>query len=221
MSRWLILLLFATTLAAQTADTTRFEFATTAAPNGMAGHPYAFTIKLRNGAGPYQFHLTDGLLPPGLHLNSGTGVITGTPLEVGNFRFSLSVRDLGTNVVARHTFVIAIQNQLLLEWLKPPALNSNTIAGSVKVTNSSSEGLTFDTTVIIVAVNEIGKAFALGYQHFNLSPGVEQAIPFSSTVPNGHYNVHVDAIAARPNSTRSSARSSLDTAAPLVVNVNR
>ena len=221
MSRWLVLLLFATTLAAQTADPSHFAFATTALPNGMLGHPYVFTLKLQNGAGPFEFRLTNGLLPPGLHLNDHTGVITGTPSEVGVFRLSLSVRDLGTNVIARHAFVIAIQNQLLLEWLKPPTLNSNTIAGSVKVTNSSSEGVTYDTTVIIVAVNEIGKAFALGYQHFNLSQGVEQEVPFSSTLPNGHYHVHVDAIAARPNNTRSSARSSLDTPTPLVVNVNR
>ena len=221
MSRWLLLLLLTTSLAAQTADTGRFDFATTSLPSGMMGHPYVSAIKLRNGAGPFQFHLADGMLPPGLHLNDHTGEIAGTPIQAGNFRFTLSVRDAGTNVTARHAFLIAIHNQLLLEWLKPPTVSGNTISGSVKVTNSSSAVEIYDTTVIIVAINEIGKAFALGYQHFNLAQSVEQEIPFSSTVPNGRYLVHVDAIAAHPKSTRPGIRSSLETPTRLVVSVNR
>jgi len=76
-------------------------------------------------------------------------------------------------------------------------------------------------TVIIVAVNEIGKAFALGYQHFNIARNVEQVVPFSTTVPNGRYIVHADAIAALPNKKQANARASIETATHLVVNVNR
>jgi len=49
--------------------------------------------------------------------------------------------------------------------------------------------------VIVVAVNEIGKAFALGYQHFDLLPKTkEQEIPFESQLPGGRYTVRVDAV---------------------------
>ena len=221
MLRWLVFLLLASALTAQTTDPARFDFATASLPNGMVGHQYLTTIKMRNGAGPFEFRLADGALPPGLHLDPKSGDIGGIPLQVGTFKFSISVRDVGTNLTAHHTFAIAIQSQLLLEWLKPPTLSSNTISGAVKVTNSSDAGETFDMTVIIVAVNEVGKAFALGYQRFSLAQHVEQVIPFSSTVPNGRYIVHADAIAGEPNKTKSSARASLETAVPLVVNVNR
>lgn len=221
MLRWLVLLLLTTSLAAQTSDPARFDFATTSLTNGMVGHLYSADLKMRNGAGPFQFRLAKGALPPGLHLDSRTGNITGIPLQVGTYRFSISVRDLGTNATASHAFAITIQSQLMLEWLKPPTLSSNTISGSVKITNNSTDGDNFEMTVIIVAVSEIGKAFALGYQHFNLARNVEQRVPFSSTVPNGRYIVHADAIAALPNRKQASARSSLETATPLVVNVNR
>ena len=57
----------------------------------------------------------------------------------------------------------------------------NIIAGTVEVSNGSRD--IYDQTVIIVAVNEIGKAFALGYQHFDLSPQSQQFIPYSSSLP--------------------------------------
>jgi len=218
MLRWLALLLLTTSLAAQTADPARFDFATTSLPNGMVGHLYSAAIKMRNGAGPL---LTKGMLPPGLHLDPNTGDIQGTPLQFGTYKFSVSVRDLVTNATASREFAITIQSQLLLEWLKPPTLNSNTISGALKVTNSSTDGDHFEMTVIIVAVNEIGKAFALGYQHFNIARNVEQVVPFSTTVPNGRYIVHADAIAALPNKKQANARASIETATHLVVNVNR
>src|SRR5438128_2025851 len=50
-------------------------------------------------------------------------------------------------------------------------------------------------TAIIVAVNETGKAFALGYQHFDLAAKTtEQRITFSSQLPGGRYTVRADAI---------------------------
>jgi hypothetical protein len=120
----------------------------------------------------------------------------------------------------RHEFAIEVEGALLLEWVKQPSLAENSIAGSVKVTNNSTRGEEFDLTMIIVAVNEVGKAFALGYQHFTLSQDVDQDIPFTQTVPNGQYIVHVDAI-AEVAATRSIYRSRLQTQSPLVVNVNR
>ncbi|HUN89519.1 MAG TPA: Ig domain-containing protein [Terriglobales bacterium] len=221
MSRWIFLLLLTTGLAAQTADPARFQFVTNSLPNGMLGRPYAANLTLRNGAGPFEWRLTDGTLPPGLFFDTNAGAIRGTPSQIGDYRFSLTVRDLGTNEMVRHTFIVAIQNQLLLEWLKTPTLSSNTLSGLVKVTNNNLRGQTFNITVIIVAVNEIGKAFALGYQHFDLAESIEQTVPFSSTLPNGQYIVRVDAIAALPNKRQSSARTSLETPTPVVVNVNR
>jgi hypothetical protein len=78
----------------------------------------------------------------------------------------------------------------------------------------------YDQTVIIVAVNEFGKAFALGYQRFNLPAQAQQVIPYSSSLPNGHYIVHVDAVAEIP-ARNLIRRARLQTPQPITVDVNR
>jgi hypothetical protein len=68
----------------------------------------------------------------------------------------------------------------------------------VVVSNGTKDA--FDLTVIVVAVNEIGKAFALGYQRFDLRPQTkEMEIKFGSTMPRGQYVIHADAIADVPD----------------------
>jgi len=220
MWRCVFVLVLTTGSLAQSADPARLDFATKSLPVGTVGRSYNATIKLQAGQGPFQWTITKGALPPGLALQANTGVVSGNPEQAGLFRFTLSVRDQGTNTGVSREFVIQVQGPLMLEWVNPASLSENAISGSVKVTNSSTRGDTFDLTVIIVAVNEVGKAFALGYQHFSLAQNVEQVIPFSSTVPNGRYIVHVDAIAEVP-ARRAIYRARLQTQAPLVVNVNR
>jgi hypothetical protein len=50
-------------------------------------------------------------------------------------------------------------------------------------------------TVVVVAVNEINKAFTLGYQHFSIAPGATSpVIPFGMQLPPGRYRVRADAV---------------------------
>ncbi len=220
MWRWLFLVLFAISAAAQTEDPARLEFATKSLPTAPLGKHYDFSIKLQSGRGPFEFTITKGKLPPGIALQPALGVLAGVPSQTGVYNFTLSVRDLTTRQTIQRDFVLEVTGPLLLEWVDAPKLSGNTISGSIKVMNSSSRGEPFDLTVIIVAVNEIGKAFALGYQHFTLQQYMDQVIPFSSTLPNGRYIVHVDAV-AEIAATNSIYRSRLQTREAIVVNVNR
>ena len=69
----------------------------------------------------------------------------------------------------------------------------NRIEGSVQVSNTTSDD--FDFTFIALAVNEIGRATAIGYQHFPLKKGTTDfEIPFGDTLPHGAYVVHVDGV---------------------------
>jgi hypothetical protein len=77
-------------------------------------------------------------------------------------------------------------------WKDYPRVETTAINGGVEVSNPSDD--TYDLTVIIVAVDEHNKAWALGYQHFSLPGGTRQQIPFGSTVPDGNYVVHADAV---------------------------
>jgi hypothetical protein len=50
------------------------------APNSSCGAAYSFGYTTENGSPPLNFAVTSGSLPPGLSLNSSTGVISGTVL---------------------------------------------------------------------------------------------------------------------------------------------
>jgi hypothetical protein len=96
-----------------------------------------------------------------------------------------------------------------------PSVQSDTISGQLAVSNNLNESL--DLTVIVVAINESGKAFVLGYQHFSLAPRTfNLAIPFASSLPFGGYIVHADAIGEDAN-TNSIYRTLLDSSGGLTV----
>lgn len=89
-----------------------------------------------------------------------------------------------------------LRPDLLAEWNTTPQLsgNGNEVKGSVVVVNGSDDD--YDQTVLVEAVNEIGKAFAIGYQHFTLEHRTRSVpIRFDTTLPPGRYLVHADAVA--------------------------
>ena len=78
-------------------------------------------------------------------------------------------------------------------------MNGNRIDGSIKVSNTT--GRDFDLTFDVLAVNEIGRATAIGYQHFRLKKNTrDMELPFGDTLAPGAYVVHVDVVAEEPES---------------------
>jgi hypothetical protein len=80
-----------------------------------------------------------------------------------------------------------------MEWKRPPKVSGTWIAGSVIVANHTDQAASL--TVIVVAVNQIGRATALGYQHFTIQPQAEQEIPFGASPGPGSYRARADAVA--------------------------
>ena len=72
--------------------------ATTALPAGKAGTAYTATLSATGGTPPYTWSVTGGHLPLGLHLDRGTGAISGKPKEPGTKKFTITVTDSGTPV---------------------------------------------------------------------------------------------------------------------------
>ena len=62
-------------------------------PAGTVNHPYSTTLVGGGGVPPYQWTMLSGSLPPGLNLNSGSGVISGVPTMTGDYGFSVLVND--------------------------------------------------------------------------------------------------------------------------------
>ena len=66
---------------------------TTSLPNGTVTIPYSATLTSTGGQWPYSWSIISGSLPPGLSLDSGTSVISGTPTDYGTFNFTVQVTD--------------------------------------------------------------------------------------------------------------------------------
>lgn len=60
---------------------------------GTKGTVYSETISAQGGISPYTFSVISGSLPTSLSLNSGTGVISGTPSATGTFNFTIQATD--------------------------------------------------------------------------------------------------------------------------------
>jgi hypothetical protein len=67
--------------------------ATTSLPAATGGQAYSATLQASGGTGPYTWAVTSGSLPPGLTLNTLTGVISGTPDVAGTYSFTVAVTD--------------------------------------------------------------------------------------------------------------------------------
>lgn len=66
---------------------------TTSLSAGTKSTAYSATLAATGGTSPYTWSVLSGSLPSGLTLASSTGVLSGTPTEVGAFEFTIEVAD--------------------------------------------------------------------------------------------------------------------------------
>jgi Putative Ig domain len=177
-------------------QTNQLQITTKTLPDGWAGDAYEAQLRATGGAPPYQWALDpQSKLPPGLTL-SRAGLISGTPNLPGVFTFTIELRDQGPPTGwVQLTFKITIRAAFAVVWRQGPVVQGNQILGQVVVYNNVDDGV--DLTLIVVAVNEVNKAFALGYERLPLGGKHEtKPIAFGTNMnlPRGKYVVHVDAI---------------------------
>ena len=185
--------------AAQTVNRPRlFQIVTTNLPLPDAGKPYTFQLRAVGGKPPYHWSLPSAGLPAGLNLDPEAGAISGMPQSSDGFSVLVQVTD-SSNPPLMHSklLVASAEAPLTVRWTAIPQITVSNIAGAVRVRNGSKDVI--DMTVIVVAVNETGKAFALRYEHLNLASGAETPdLQFNSRLPLGQYTVHADAVGEVP-----------------------
>jgi hypothetical protein len=168
-------------------------------PKALLRTPYQFQLRARGGVPPYKWEITEGSLPTGIVLQ-GDGQLIGMPQQSGDFHFTATVRDSGRPAhEIKHSFLLTAASPLMAQWGHYPRVNGRRLEGSILVSNETERD--FDLTVIVLAVNEIGRATAIGYQRFTLKKDTEgMEIPFGDNLSSGSYQLNVDAVAEVPES---------------------
>lgn len=166
-------------------------------PKAYLRQQYRYRLEARGGISPLKWQVTTGPLPSGLALGED-GTLSGIPTQAGEFHFTVTVSDSGKPAYQRsQELVLRAVTPLLAEWSEYPRIVGRRVEGAIKVSNETDRD--FDLTVIILAVNEIGRATAVGYQHVTLKQETsELAIPFGENLPPGAYEVNVEVVAEVP-----------------------
>lgn len=167
---------------------------TTALPKAYVKQQYESRLEAEGGITPLRWEVTGGSLPTGVILGTD-GLLSGAPTQTGDFHFTVTATDGGKPAVQRNQqLVLTVVAPLLVQWGKYPKVNGQRLEGSIIVSNQT--GQDFDLTAVMMAVNETGRATAIGYQRFPLkkdTAGLE--IPFGDNLPSGAYELNVDVVA--------------------------
>ena len=78
-------------------------------PGGLTGIDYSTQLFFTGGRPPVSWAMNSGTLPPGLSLNSNTGIISGRPTTVGNYTFFVRVIDSETTTAISQAINLNIQ----------------------------------------------------------------------------------------------------------------
>ncbi len=196
--KWAPLSLAATLLLAAAAQTPPLEILTTHLPPPRAGKPYHAVLRARGGTPPYRWSALEPGLPPDLELNAATGAIQGVPRSGRPFHVLIQLEDSASPPLVETRLLPSTPSPPLeLSWTQPPALSEGEIRGALKLRNDSGDTVT--ATVIVEAVNQAGKAFALRYDHRDLAPGDSTPeLAFAVALPPGAYTLGADAVAEIP-----------------------
>jgi hypothetical protein len=168
-------------------------FATVPLPKGFLRQPYHFKLEAQGGITPLRWEVTNGALPEGIEL-ALDGTLSGAPTEVDSFAFVVTVTDSGKPVAQKKKeYTVEVVAPLVVEWSKKPKITGHRLDAAIRVSNQTGDD--FDFTVIALAVNENGRATAVGYQHFTLKKDTDEfEIPFAENLPQGSYDLNVDAV---------------------------
>jgi len=162
-------------------------------------HRNGFQLQAEGGVGPHRWRIQSGSLPRGMELSEASGIVSGSPEETRQVEFTILLSDKIRSVTKKYT--LTVETPLTIAWDRKASVGGSRIDGSVKVSNQT--GRDFDLTFIVLAVNDIGRATAIGYQHFALKRETRDfRLPFGETLSRGNYVVNVDVVGEEPISKR-------------------
>ena len=196
---WFLLLMLAAVLgrAQPTPSPDSISITTKALPKPLLWEPYTAQLKASGGVEPYHWRVVGGSLPQ-TFLVDDQGMISAFVSHPGDLQFTVLLRDNSNpRKQAKQKLVLRTEIPLTADWLRKAQVSGQRIDGSIKVSNHT--GRDFDLTFIVLAVNDIGRATAIGYQHFPLKKNtMDMEIPFGEALSPGNYAVNVDVVGEEP-----------------------
>lgn len=130
-----------------------FNITSTALISGVVGVPYVYQLQTQHGSGTVNFAWNAGFTPPAWLTLSTTGLLSGTPIAVGNFDLEIRATDSGM-------IPVSALKTLPLEVLAAPQIITTTLARGIKgqpftesLTFTAPTGVNpeFDTTSLLPA----------------------------------------------------------------------
>lgn len=151
--------------------------------NGTIGSLYSQAILAKGGSIPYKWSVTSGSLPAGLTLDEQLGVISGTPITAGTYKFDITLTD-NTNSGVLAPFSITINEaspKPILSDIKPNQGRKGSILNVIITGNNFVDGATVN----------FGKGITTQKTTFNSSKQITCRIAISKTTTLGYRDVVV------------------------------
>ena len=169
----------------------KLKVAAPTALSGTVGTAWASSNNLvvaTQGATPYRFAVTSGLLPTGLTLNTTTGAISGTPAAntAGTYAVTVTATDSANFPIADSaTFTLTIAGGLIVSTTGSAPFTRTFGASAATLTTATATGGLFPYTYAITAPGTLPAGMTV-----NATTGVLAA---TAATPAGTYNVTITA----------------------------
>ena len=115
------------------------EVTTPLMPQITAGESYEATVAALGGITPYHWSIVSGSLPPGISLNTSTGVISGTTQQTGNYALTVKIIDSSSpqQSASKQYSVQAIAGQSSIADFYVATNGNDTWSGTLAAPNSN------------------------------------------------------------------------------------
>ena len=177
-------------------------------PTGQVGVPYSAMLTASGGTPPYTWAITAGALPPGLTLNTVTGVISGTPTTAGAYAFTATVTDsTGATASAALTITVTtVPGQLVITTFVLPFASAGV---AYSATLAASGGIPPYTWSIPVESLPPGLALNAATGVISGTPTTPGVYAFNATVTDTAGNTATKSLSITVLSTLAIATTSL------------
>jgi hypothetical protein len=149
-------------------------------PNTAVGSSYTATFTAAGGTGAVTFTASEGTVPPGLSLNAGTGVLSGTPNTAGTFVFVIKATDTrGCSGEREYTIVVALATTTTTLTSSPASPN---FADSITLTATVAPATATGSVVFREGATQLADvAVSGGHASFNIGTRAPGTYTFTAT----------------------------------------